>query len=415
MSLDQLLTLMSVDSSGSLIPIIALLSIGLMMVSEYTDKSESSNNKEGGNNTCRGIIYTRVSSTAQAEKGNSLENQKENLREVAEDMDINVEGPIVDGGETGQNWDRKGIKILKYMAENQKISHLLVDDIDRLGRSAIQTLYFIWRLRHDYDITIITQSGRELDASNMTDTITLAMKSLMAELETDNQSRRANSARRKRIEEEQDWLSWFKEVPIGYQLRDDDWIEPNRDELEAVEALFSKFIEVEVTGAYTQTAEYLNNNHSEVLDEEISGPKVKRLLERPLYVGEPTPTLKGEDIPIEDDNLQLIDEQTRNDALDKIDKIYQRNSSDGHNADDLEDLADRYGVFEVYNSSSKIIQLCDSCGQASLTRSGTTTIDNASRRTQQYRCKDCGSTQVLPTKEELEKMKNIRKEFRDSE
>jgi DNA invertase Pin-like site-specific DNA recombinase/predicted RNA-binding Zn-ribbon protein involved in translation (DUF1610 family) len=301
------------------------------------------------------------------------------------------------------------------MAATRDISHLLIDDVDRLGRSAIETLYFIWRLRSDYGITIITQSGRELDVSNITDLMTLSMKSIMADLETDNQSRRANSARRKQIEEKRDWLSWFKEVPLGYQLRSDDWIEPDPAELEAVKALFSEFLDAETRGAYSRTAEYLNENHNELFDGEISNQKVKRLLKRPLYVGVPTPTLKGEDIPIEDENLQLITEQTRTEVLEKTDEIYRRNSSDGHDADDLEDLVDRFGAFGVYRASSKLLQLCAECGSSSLTRSGTRSIDNSTRRSQQYKCKNCGSTQALPTKDELEEMRRLRDKFRYDE
>lgn len=399
----------------SFVLMVSLSLLGILMVSESGDKSESNNDEEDSIGICRGVIYTRVSSAAQAANGNSLENQAEALKEVAENMDIEVVGPIVDDGETGKNWNRKGIDILKHMAATQEISHLLIDDVDRLGRSAIETLYFIWRLRSDYGITIITQNGRELDVSNITDLMTLSMKSIMADLETDNQSRRANSARRKQIEEKKDWLSWFKEVPLGYQLRSDDWIEPNPDELEAVEALFSEFLDAETRGAYSRTAEYLNENHDELFDGKISNQKVKRLLKRPLYVGVPTPTLKGEDIPIEDENLQLITEQTRTEVLEKTDEIYRRNSSDGHNADDLEDLVDRFGSFEVYRASSKLLQLCDKCGSSSLSRSGTRLIDNSTRRSQQYKCKDCGNTQALPTKDELEEMRRLRDKFRYDE
>jgi DNA invertase Pin-like site-specific DNA recombinase/predicted RNA-binding Zn-ribbon protein involved in translation (DUF1610 family) len=415
MSSAQSSSFMPVGSIEPLVLIVGLSTVGILMVSDDRDQSESNNDEEDSVGLCRGVIYTRVSSASQAANGNSLENQAETLKEVAESMNIEIVGPIVDDGETGKNWDRQGIEILKHMAATQEISHLLIDDVDRLGRSAIETLYFIWRLRSDYGITIITQSGRELDVSNVTDLMTLSMKSIMADLETDNQSRRANSARRKQIEEKRDWLSWFKEVPLGYQLKSDDWIEPDPDELEAVEVLFSEFLDAETKAAYSRTAEYLNENYDELFDGEISSQKVKRLLQRPLYVGVPTPTLKGEDIPIEDENLQLITEQTRSEVLEKIDEIYSRNSSDSHNADDLEDLVDRFGAFEVYRASSKLLHLCDECGSSSLTRSGTVSIDNSTRRSQQYKCKECGNTQALPTKDELEEMRRLRDKFRHDE
>jgi DNA invertase Pin-like site-specific DNA recombinase/predicted RNA-binding Zn-ribbon protein involved in translation (DUF1610 family) len=403
------------ELTGSLITIIGLSTIGVMMVSGSEEESESNNDEEDTDSVCRGVIYTRVSSASQAADGNSLENQAETLEEVAEDLDIEVIGPIVDDGETGKNWDRKGIEILKHMAATQEISHLLIDDVDRLGRSAIETLYFIWRLRNDYGITIVTQSGRELDVSNITDLMTLSMKSIMADLETNNQSRRANIARRKQIEEKRDWLSWFKEVPLGYQLRSDDWIEPDTDEIEAVEALFSEFLAAELPGAYSRTAEFLNENYGELFEGKITSQKVKRLLKRPLYIGEPTPILNNEEIPIEDEDLQLITEDTRNEVLEKTDKIYTQNSSDGHNADDLKDLVDRFGAFEVYKASAKLIQLCEKCGSSLLNRSGTTLIKNSSRRSQQYTCKECGHTQALPTKDELEGMRTLRDKFRDDE
>ena len=171
----------------------------------------------------------------------------------------------------------------------------------------------------------------------------------------------------------------------------------------------------EVPGAYSGTAEFLNDNYGALFDGKISGQKVKSLLKRPLYIGVPTPTLKGEEIPIEDQNLQLITESTRNDVLEKVDEIYNRNSSDGHNADDIEELVDRFGAFEVYRASSKLLQLCEDCGSSSLNCSGTVPIESSSRRSQQYTCTECGHTQSLPSKDELDEMRKFRDKFRNHE
>lgn len=370
-------------------------------------------NSDGGDgdDRPRAAIYARVSSREQAKDGKSLDKQVTDLvAEVAERGLNLVTDPITDDAETGTDFDRPGIRKITRLAQRGVISHVLVDDVDRIGRHTAETLYYLWELSAECDVTIITLTDGELDATELSDFIQINMKSVAAQMANENRARRANMAKLARFREDQNWRSWFGDPPLGYQLPDAEttnvdavWPTPDPDQVEAVEDLFTVFLNADHDGAYSRTCEVLENLHGRYLPANFDRRTVKRLLQRPLYIGRPTPTYEGEEYPVDDPDLQLIDEDTFEAVQQKIAQIRDKYSADNQ-TNPVDEAAEEFGEFAVWKASRKITQRCLECGCTDLNKYGSRTVGDDDRTAYIYKCPDCHNQQKFPTEDELDEM-----------
>jgi len=85
------------------------------------------------------IVYTRVSTEEQAEKGYSLESQIKACRKYALDNGMNIVAEIKDDY-TGSTLDRPGFNELKSLLVRKEANAIIVTEDDRLSRNAANTL-----------------------------------------------------------------------------------------------------------------------------------------------------------------------------------------------------------------------------------------------------------------------------------
>jgi site-specific DNA recombinase len=85
------------------------------------------------------IIYTRVSTDEQAEKGYSLQSQIEACRKYALDNGMNIIAEIKDDY-TGSTLDRPGFNELESLLARKEANAIIVTEDDRLSRNAADTL-----------------------------------------------------------------------------------------------------------------------------------------------------------------------------------------------------------------------------------------------------------------------------------
>jgi len=85
----------------------------------------------------KAIIYCRVSTVEQAEKGYSLEAQERECRKFAENQSLEVEKVFIERGESAKTTDRTELqKLIKYSVENKKsLDALIIWKYDRLARN----------------------------------------------------------------------------------------------------------------------------------------------------------------------------------------------------------------------------------------------------------------------------------------
>ena len=88
-------------------------------------------------------LYTRVSTTEQAEEGYSIKEQEARLRSYCSAKGWTIAGIYSDPGFSGSNTDRPALKDLVEDARDKKIDAVLVYKLDRLSRSQKDTLELI--------------------------------------------------------------------------------------------------------------------------------------------------------------------------------------------------------------------------------------------------------------------------------
>lgn len=87
--------------------------------------------------TTKTIVYLRVSTDKQADKGISLEAQEEKARAYASLYDLDLVEVIIDAGESAKTLDRPGLQRALSMLKTGKAEALLVVKLDRLTRSVV--------------------------------------------------------------------------------------------------------------------------------------------------------------------------------------------------------------------------------------------------------------------------------------
>ena len=98
--------------------------------------------REDENYTMRRVVlYIRVSTREQAERGNSLEMQKERLLAYCKAMGWLVVGIYIDPGHSGSSLNRPEMQ--RLIADKDNYDIILVYKLDRLSRSQKDTLYLI--------------------------------------------------------------------------------------------------------------------------------------------------------------------------------------------------------------------------------------------------------------------------------
>ena len=102
----------------------------------------------------RAVLYARVSTDEQAERGYSLPEQIRDLTRHASAKGWQVFGePVVDDGYTGRSMNRPGLNRIKEMAAAGEIDVILVRKWDRLFRkSSYQDIFILEMQTHDVDV-----------------------------------------------------------------------------------------------------------------------------------------------------------------------------------------------------------------------------------------------------------------------
>ena len=93
---------------------------------------------------CKAAGYIRLSVEDNHKKGDSVETQKAILQNyIATATDITLHDFYLDNGTTGTNFERPAFRRMLADAESGVINCIIVKDLSRLGRNAIDTGYYI--------------------------------------------------------------------------------------------------------------------------------------------------------------------------------------------------------------------------------------------------------------------------------
>ena len=130
----------------------------------------------------RVALYARVSTEEQAEKGYSIEGQKEKIHQYCELHGYTVVGEYVDAGISGKNiTKRPEVQRLLKDAESGKFDEVVVWKINRISRNTKDFLEIFERLeKYNVSITSLTEN---FDTSNPMGKFAVQMLAAVGELE----------------------------------------------------------------------------------------------------------------------------------------------------------------------------------------------------------------------------------------
>lgn len=371
-------------------------------------ETESPSDPEGGNsgandgedNPPQGVIYARVSSGSQLD-GNSedegdegsIDGQISELEDLAENNGIDLPyDPITDKAETGTNFDRDGIQEVFEVAKQERIKFLLVEKIDRIGRSAPETLYFIYILQSECGVTLLTPAG-EQDIGQVRGLLHTTLMSLMAEVQNEIRTGKAKKERIRGFLEKKNWKCYSPKIPLGYTENDDGWLDVDPTEKRIIRDLFKKFVEC---GQYAETERYIDEKYGRDV---LNGHSVKTLLRESTYIGKPElpeswlveTTYENN---LESPRLNLLEkeegaeidicEEVFHQAQGIIEEKNQKYSSD-EDTRDLLDFLEEFSLFAVVEGTDPAA-LLHHCGEP-LKKDGQ--VDLKGNKIHRYRCPKC--------------------------
>ena len=160
----------------------------------------------------KSLIYCRVSTEEQAEKGYSLDAQENLCRDFAQINGYQIVGVFRDEGKSGTTLDRPALKdALSKCQQDNSINALIVQETDRLARNTKDHLT-IKALLRKADVKIISVAQPMLDDSpegNMIDTILASIN----QFQSDINSRKTKKGLIEKFH--QGW--WPCSAPLGYK------------------------------------------------------------------------------------------------------------------------------------------------------------------------------------------------------
>lgn len=373
-----------------------------------------------------GQIYARVSSEKQRDGKDadgidegSIKGQIEEMEEIAEKEGIQLPyDPITDEAKSGTNFDRDGIQQVFERAKRKDIDYLLVEKVDRIGRSAAETLYFIYVLQSECGVTLLTSAG-ERDVGETHGLLHTSLMSLMAEIQNELRTAKAKKERIRGFLRKKNWNCKTWKIPLGYDETDDGWLTVNPDEKPIVRDLFRKFVDCR---NYSETEAYIDEKYgADVLE----GHKLKTVLQNWVYIGKPRlPEDWLADTTYENDlndpDLHLLKEEEEAEIDVSEDIFYQaqdiiaekekRYSSS--NTMDLLDFIEEFSLFAVIQGSEPAT-LLHHCGEP-LVKDGQFDLKGKEYKIHRYRCPNCEESEDpkdyyrrWPKEHELDKIELI--------
>jgi len=333
-------------------------------------------------------LYLRVSTDRQAEKGFSLQDQEERLMgEARERLKATRIYKIVDAGESGTDFTRRGLNEILELAREGKIQYVLVTSLDRIGRDLIESLDYVRKLCN-LGVKIVA-AGAEADIATEEGLMKATIELLWAELDNKKRTRNSIAGRIQSFKARH----WGRSVPKGYRKREDSWIEKEAGWGPVIKDIFDFFLRKR---NYQAVRKLIDKKYQDVLPTPLTRHHITRILRDCVYAGRPEYAGK---VTVEDPNLVYVDSETFEKAQKLAGLIHRRYSR--KRKDTLKDLVKEYGP-DVLEFIPNIAVLCPNC-QGAMVKNGSPesigewTIHN-------YLCRKDGTQRRVPTKRQMRKI-----------
>jgi DNA invertase Pin-like site-specific DNA recombinase len=145
--------------------------------------------------------YVRLSSDDTKKRGDSLETQRSIIENyIAAMPDIRLYHTYTDNNATGTNFDRPGFQKMLADAESGKINCIIVKDLSRFGRNAIDAGYYLEKHLPALGVRFIAVTD-SFDSSESDGGILLPLKNIISEAYALDISRKCKAVQQQNIRE----------------------------------------------------------------------------------------------------------------------------------------------------------------------------------------------------------------------
>lgn len=224
----------------------------------------------------RVAIYIRVSTEEQAQKGYSIDDQKERLIAYCQSQGWADYTLYIDDGYTGTNLNRSALKRLIRNIEEGKIQMVIVYKLDRLGRKQLDVLHLLEEVFEKNNVTF-KSATEPFDTSTPLGKAILGILAVFAQLERDMIIERTTAGRRQRVSQ---GLWYGGPIPFGYTWnKEAQQLEINPEEARIVQEIYRQYLQGKSRSAIADWA--ASRTKARVFDHNI----IRDILRRPIYIG----------------------------------------------------------------------------------------------------------------------------------
>ena len=219
-------------------------------------------------------IYTRVSTQMQAEKGISLEAQKDTLIKYCNDNNYQYE-VFQDAGISGKSIDKRE-KLQELLNRLKEFDIVLCWSLSRLGRNTRDNLNIIYEFDKK-NIAFMTYS-ENIDTSTIMGKTYTTILSMVAEMEREHISENVKLAKRQEFEEGK---KTAKKV-LGYDIVNKQLV-LNKKEANIIKFIFDTY---DKARNYYQTAKICNNKGFKgKKGQSFHASSIKTIIQNQIYCG----------------------------------------------------------------------------------------------------------------------------------
>ena len=227
----------------------------------------------------RVLLYVRVSTLFQFEKGYSIEAQIERLQAYCTAKDYDVVMTIEDPGYSGGNLERPGIVRVIEAVQNKIVDAVIVFKLDRLSRSQKDVLYLIEDVFLPNDVDFISVS-ESFDTTTPSGRAMIGLLSVFAQLEKESIKERFMSGRQQRARRSL-WHGGGTD-PIGYDYVDGELV-VNEDEAYQVKLVYEMYA---AGASLTEISDHMQEQDYKTKHGGwVYLSTIINVLENPLYAG----------------------------------------------------------------------------------------------------------------------------------
>lgn len=223
-------------------------------------------------------LYPRVSTTEQAENGNSLQEQIDRMTKFSESFGWTIYKVYTDAGYSGSNTNRPGLQEMIRDVKAGRIDKVIVYKLDRLSRSQKDTLELIEDIFLANDTEFISMS-ESFDTSSPLGRAMIGILAVFAQLERDQIRERMKMG--KEAIAKKGMFQGGRYIPIGYTYEDGEYV------VEPFEAMQVKEIFRLASQGFTpySIAKQLDEKGFRQKNGPWQDQTVRRVLEAKTYIG----------------------------------------------------------------------------------------------------------------------------------